>query len=307
MSDFSNNTKSRRGRKPKIKESSENVIKKKRGRKKKCEMNLENTPKISGYNPNGDSIDTEDNKIKFGPTENFDNFENLNFGILRIKRHNIVSKKIEDEPKKSYDTNQCNINFNWIIDNIKSETNNDELPPKPKKENNLSQFFNVKPKEFTNTNKITNNVVPKKTNCNYIKILYNYSPQIPEKTDVWCWWCCHPFDNTPRFIPTKYDEIRQRFKVIGNFCSWSCAKTFFYNDQRYSTGSKSFMFSTLINVIHGRRYEVPYAPPKETLRVFGGKLSIEEFRNRDTNVYYEINTNRISMDDNYYIREIKKS
>lgn len=305
MSDSINSAKSRRGRKPKLRESSDSVIKKKRGRKKKCEMNLENVPKISGYNPNGDSIDTEDNKIKFGTTEQFDNFENLNFGILRIKRHNIVQKKIEEEPNKSYKSNQCNINFDWIIDNTITETPNIKL--KPKKENNLSHFFNVKPKEEDFPEKNKNNIIPKKNNCNYIKILYNYSPRIPEKTDVWCWWCCHPFDNTPRFIPTKYDEIRQRFKVTGNFCSWSCAKTFFYNDQRYCGGSKSFMFSVLINVIHGRRYEVPYAPPKETLRVFGGKLSIEEFRRKDTNIYYEINTNRISMDDNYYIKEIRKS
>jgi hypothetical protein len=54
----------KRGRKPKPKTTEEdNVPKKKRGRKKKCEMNLDAYKKISGFNENGESIDTIDNQI----------------------------------------------------------------------------------------------------------------------------------------------------------------------------------------------------------------------------------------------------
>jgi len=146
--------KSRRGRKPKIKESEnvqqEMIVKKKRGRKKKCEMNLENIPKISGYNPNGESIDTQDNKVKFGINDNTseasDDCENLSFGVLNIKRHNVVRRKDEPKEQNIFDNGKCLIKFEWIVDNTKNEES-EKTQKIQKKENNLSNFFDVKPQE----------------------------------------------------------------------------------------------------------------------------------------------------------------
>jgi hypothetical protein len=317
--------KSRRGRKPKIKPEDsvkqEMIVKKKRGRKKKCEMNLENIPKISGYNPTGDSIDTEDNKVKFGTNnqETYDNCENLSFGVLQIKRHNVVRKVAApvDVPC-CYENKECIINFDLIVDNI-VETVVIDTKLNVKAEHNLSNFFDVKPQDkiinySKSDTKTIKNVIDDSNNkihgrnTKYIKILGRYRGKdvnIPTKTDICCWWCCHEFDGIPRFMPTQYDQVRNRFKVTGNFCSWSCVRSFFLNEPKYTGGINSILLTALIRTIHGRSYNVPTAPPRCALIKFGGKLTIEQFRSTDKNIYYEINTNRITMDESYYIREIE--
>lgn len=318
--------KSRRGRKPRVKEEepqqADIVSKKKRGRKKKCEMNLENIPKISGYNPNGDSIDTEHNKVKFtsDTIETMDsNCENLSFGILKISRHNVCrNENVQDKKNTTiYENKDCMINFDWIVDN---SDKSDQKPNNVKIENNLSNFFDVKPMEKiinyskTDTKTIKNIIDSNKnkihgTETKYIKIMGKYNGKdkcIPTKTDICCWWCCHEFEGIPRFMPTKYDQVRKRFRVIGNFCSWSCVRAYFINEPIFSSGINSILLTSLIKTIHGRSYNVPVAPPRCALKKFGGKMTIDQFRNRDKNIYYEINTNRITMDDSYYIREIIK-
>lgn len=312
MSENQVKPKSRRGRKPKIKtDQPEMIVKKKRGRKKKCEMNLENVPKISGYNPNGESIDTEDNKIKFNSsniTENTQECENLSFGILQIKRHNVVRDIEESKEDIIYDNSKCKIRFDWIkelpqIENIIKESNTISNISK-----NLSNFLDVKPREkiinYSNKKEPTKQLksITSRNKNNYIKILSDYKT-IPKKTEILCWWCCHKFDGIPRFMPTKYDHVRQRFRVTGNFCSWPCVRTYMESEKRIT----HTLLLKLVWIIHGKRYEINKAPPRETLKAFGGKMSIEEFRNNDPNLYYEVNTNRITMDDNYYVKECKKN
>lgn len=313
MSEIQVKPKSRRGRKPKIKtDQPEMIVKKKRGRKKKCEMNLENIPKISGYNPNGESIDTEDNKIKFNSSTTNDSdipqeCENLSFGILQIKRHNVVRSVEESEVPDDivYDNSKCKIRFDWIQELPTIETEKKETVEK--KENNLSNFLDVKPREkiinYTKTNYTTNKKqsITSKKNNKYIKILSDYKI-IPKQTDVLCWWCCHKFDGIPRFMPTKYDPVRQRFRVTGNFCSWPCVRSYMEDEKRIT----HTLLLKLVWIIHGKRYDINKAPPRSALKAFGGKMTIDEFRNNDPNVYYEVNTNRITMDDNYYIKECKK-
>ena len=43
---------------------------------------------------------------------------------------------------------------------------------------------------------------------------------------MWCWWCCHTFEGVPLSMPYKHDERRNKFYTSGNFCSWSCMKTY---------------------------------------------------------------------------------
>lgn len=330
--------KSRRGRKPKIKieqhekntgdTNIEPILKKKRGRKKKCEMNLGQVPKISGYNPNGESIDTEDNKVKFGDSTNdnrHDECESVSFGILKIKRVNVVKKSsIQHKENSPSENSNCMINLDWIIENTKKYENKlQETQKIIQQPTNLSNFFDVKPQEkllnYTKTTKTKHetakSMVNKKKNMihgretRYIKILQSIKGKensIPTKSDVWCWWCCHPFEGIPRFMPTGYDQIHHRFKVTGIFCSWSCVKAFYYNEPKYSNGSKGLLLTTLIKTIHGRHHDIPTAPPRATLKCFGGTMTIDEFRNIDKNIYYEINTNRITMDESYYLREVRR-
>jgi len=120
---------------------------------------------------------------------------------------------------------------------------------------------------------------------NTIGCTYTYetrrNDQPTKSEDVWCWWCCHPFDTNPLPMPMKYDEIRDVFTVRGFFCSWSCMKAYNYEH----TGYRSGIVNGWIGMLRRRSssegttaMSIKCAPPRQALRVFGGNLSIEEFR-----------------------------
>eukprot|EP00899_Mesostigma_viride_P004359 jgi/Mesvir1/13924/Mv16045-RA.1 len=121
--------------------------------------------------------------------------------------------------------------------------------------------------------------------------IYNVRPLLdmmdakgwPEKTDLCCWWCCHPFDTVPCPLPIRYKEGRG-FVVKGCFCSFSCVKAYNLKD----SGSASCVRGSLLFLMaqrlwragkHGRPFPgVPAAPPRTCLKMFGGPMTIEGFR-----------------------------
>jgi len=99
---------------------------------------------------------------------------------------------------------------------------------------------------------------------------------LPTSSDLWCWWCCHKFSGTPCYLPTKYDEYRERYVVIGNFCSWSCVKSYNMDIGDNSTNSRNFILRRLLKQLG--IHCVKNAPPRTALLEFGGHLSIDKFR-----------------------------
>jgi len=95
---------------------------------------------------------------------------------------------------------------------------------------------------------------------------------------VWCWWCCHPFEGPDLHIPFKYDDRRKQFKTMGHFCSWPCMKA--YNIDR--AGPRYGEYQQFITLMRKHVYEIlgpcRVAPKRQCLSVFGGTMSIEEFR-----------------------------
>ena len=308
--------KKKRGRKPKPKPDVDNTLpKKKRGRKKKCEMNLDIYKKITGY-CEGNSIDTKDNQIQFTMDDKeYSNCENVNFGgIFNIQKISNTEEIEVENLKKIYhektnnNKTKCEIILDEIVLDEKTQENTEN-----KENKNLLDFFGTpevsinttkkKKKDIYNKNFINTN----KTEYEKIKILHCYrgkEKELPNKTNIWCWWCCHPFDTIPRFIPTKYDNIRKRYKITGNFCGWSCAKAFMYYDTNYTIKNNMSMFTNMIKEIHGSFYDVKCAPPKAVLKNFGGTIDIEEFRAMDKNIYFEINNHIMNIDESYHIRKI---
>ncbi len=306
----------KRGRKPKPKVENENLVpKKKRGRKKKCEMNLDAYKKISGFNENGESIDTTGNQIQFGDySVNNGEGEDIRFGTLNIKKMNVVKPEVNQLQaslhQQTRSSKLCKIDLSEIDE---SECKDNGVVTDSKEKKDLYDFFTdistntTKPKPksknlYSDTFKETKKKVPSEI----IKILHcykNMEKELPNRTDVWCWWCCHPFDGVPRFMPTKYDSARKRYKVMGNFCSWQCTKAFMYFDTNYSTTNNMTLLTKLIKDIHGKTIAISCAPPRAVLKNFGGKMSIEEFRSIDKNTYFEINKTKMMVDENYFINK----
>ena len=108
---------------------------------------------------------------------------------------------------------------------------------------------------------------------------------LPTSTKIWCWWCCHPFNNEPCYLPTVHDEYRKRFVVVGNFCSWSCVKSYNIDIGDMSVNKRNYIIRYMLSKIGQNTDNVKPAPPRTMLKQFGGNLSIEEFR-KSSGVYH---------------------
>lgn len=106
------------------------------------------------------------------------------------------------------------------------------------------------------------------------------SEQVGEGSEnLICWWCVHSLPQLPCFhLPVKYDDKRCRFTTTGNFCTWECMKAY-ANDMSTSRSGEIQSFIALMRMkAYGKYMQLYAAPKRESLKVFGGTLTIDEFR-----------------------------
>jgi hypothetical protein len=107
-----------------------------------------------------------------------------------------------------------------------------------------------------------------------------YTPQTA------CFWCCHGFNWNACVLPKSYDAYKNIYSAEGNFCSPECALAYNYSDNRISDSAKWLQHS-LLNTIYSDMYKVRSlspAPPRTLLRMFGGPLDIEQYRDYTTGI-----------------------
>ena len=271
--------KKKRGRKPKnyYTETVEQPVvvdKKKRGRKKKYE--IENFEKILNRN----EINNFNHHIAYSDDEIADHPEEpeSSIGVKKISFGNLnitVSKKEEEIMKftpikmvpvgniveDEYSDDDQQIPVENIVDKTFCESN------QYIKENHCSRIA----KKIRVVNTLTDTFI---------------EDSWPEQVDVCCWWCCHKFDTAPCTLPTKYDPLRKRFTFAGIFCSWNCTKAYNFERNDYRQGERAGLISLLIQQIYGIREAIiiKAAPPRQTLKMFGGYKTIEEFRSQNVGV-----------------------
>ena len=123
----------------------------------------------------------------------------------------------------------------------------------------------------------------KETEWNFT-ILSDFKNCYPSRTNVSCWWCCHEFSTQPLGIPKKYDSISGGFSVVGCFCSLPCIYAYVSGNvlhQKCTKGDLIFMYKKVSgnSDLEIKNYKsLQKAPPKEVLKKFGGKMSIENYR-----------------------------
>jgi hypothetical protein len=100
---------------------------------------------------------------------------------------------------------------------------------------------------------------------------------LPEHVDVACFWCCHRFDNRPVVLPIR--DQGEYIQVQGNFCSPECAMSYLF-DMQQDTYARWEQLS-LLNRLYGPAVGGPIkpAPSRQILKLFGGPVSIEDYRN----------------------------
>ncbi len=279
--------KKRRGRRPKNfyeeEQPKQEVEKKKRGRKKKYE--IENFDKLN----NRDQINNFDHHIAYSDDDTTTETDNKNVKKVSFGNLNITISKSVNETENFKNDIYKNVVQSQIVENeweTESEkSDQDETFEKVYKEN--KKYI---PSGF-NTERSSEESVKKIRVVTTLKNTMNFNTW-PEKTDIHCWWCCHKFDCAPCTMPTKYDPLRKRFNFTGIFCSWNCVKANNFNMNDHLKYQRSELITLLIQQMYGitKAINIKPAPPRQCLKMFGGYLSIDEFRNGSSGVEsYKLN------------------
>jgi hypothetical protein len=97
--------------------------------------------------------------------------------------------------------------------------------------------------------------------------------------DLVCWWCVHSLPQLPCIhLPTRYDDKRDRFETRGNFCSWQCAKAWALDQNSARSGEIQMILMMMRRRAIGHYTPLWPAPKREALKIFGGTMTIDEFR-----------------------------
>jgi hypothetical protein len=107
-----------------------------------------------------------------------------------------------------------------------------------------------------------------------------------------CYWCCHSINDRVYGMPIRYDPggtgglygSERAFSIYGSFCSLQCVAA--HNFSVHGGSDRAFEINSWIQMLsrrHGFEGAVRPAPSRYLLKMFGGSLSIEEFRNAHCN------------------------
>lgn len=103
----------------------------------------------------------------------------------------------------------------------------------------------------------------------------NETNSLPETTSAACFWCVGTFEGRPIVLPTQ--EEGGIYTVYGNFCTLSCGLSYLLHEQ--VDPQVRWERQALLHRMYKQLYPIQPAPPKECLRIFGGELSNDQFRN----------------------------
>lgn len=118
----------------------------------------------------------------------------------------------------------------------------------------------------------------------------------PSSSTILCHNCCFSFDGVPVPLPQSYDALRKVYHCRGNFCSWQCSKAYNIRQTPPSGRGNRNMYIAILahktwakyrenldsgaleNLETYALYCIQPSLPREALKVFGGDMTIEEYR-----------------------------
>ena len=115
----------------------------------------------------------------------------------------------------------------------------------------------------------------------------NETKQLPESVEAACFWCAGCFEGRPVVIPSL--EEHGTYKVYGNFCTLSCALSFLLNEQ--VDPQVRWERQALLHRMYSQPESIHPAPPRDSLKFFGGLLSYEQYREIIEKKHIRIDTN----------------
>jgi hypothetical protein len=297
----------KRGRKPKIKDNDEcEKVAKKRGRKPKekvysvkelpktffdenknealilhlpikiSDMNNHTNPQPNMKNEMSYSIYNEQhnnykvNELNLLPTQ--DNF-------LKNNENNISNTLIfNDKDNELFYNKNNSVNYVNYNSNIIDYTDYNNIIEKNVIDNKQFHIEKYEKNDEDNDENKTNRIFKKKLkNILYEFINANNDKTWPETTSTYCWWCCHPFSWMPCALPEYYKK--EKFYVNGCFCSFNCTASYNFSKNDDDIWERYSLLNLMYKKLYNEKFiKINLAPPREILKIFGGYLTIEEFR-----------------------------
>jgi len=102
--------------------------------------------------------------------------------------------------------------------------------------------------------------------------------------NIACFWDCHRFVWNPVYLPIR--KVGDCYYVVGYFCSPECCVSYlFTHGWKYGDIWKQYAW---VHDLYGRRVndvmqKIKEAPPRESLELFGGMYTIDQFRKINEN------------------------
>jgi hypothetical protein len=293
--------KKKRGRKPKPKLNTEEVkIPKKRGRKPK-EIFKPSEPSnvhiseeavilhLNIKNNNSSILNIEDEFVKYNPNINIpvpfipDDLDNAFY--LKTQQTEIK----DDEDSGILNVTNENNNFindkKQLIDNelvtLHDETNDNLMMNINNPQKHTIQNADIYDKYQKKNLEFSDNLASEKNRCMpiFIEFMDSNRKEIwPSQTNIDCLWCNHSFDTKPFGIPIK--KIGEKYQMFGNFCCAECAASYIFDMPFLNDCEKTESYS-LLNYIYNEEKSdgIKFAPSKLSLKRFGGRLTIDQYRN----------------------------
>jgi hypothetical protein len=187
-----------------------------------------------------------------------------------IPKSNVISKKhigfnLESEPDLKHMLNDTS----------------KELEDLKKKYEELNDKYNKY--AYLETIIADNGVVDKKYYIQNNSLISENDKVWKESTDLYCSWCCHPFETVPIGLPERYCQKTDTYYTRECFCSFNCAHAYNLSLNDYKVWERFSLLNRIKNLIYKNdeliNKAISYAPPRQLLKVFGGDKTIEEFRN----------------------------
>ena len=114
-----------------------------------------------------------------------------------------------------------------------------------------------------------------------------------------CHWCCHPIPESKKMIGIPFRYTGNKYTCIAKpFCSFGCATSYLHKEIRGPMQVKAMSLMPIMYKQMGgslRRLPRP-APSRDALNMFGGSMSIDEFRQASVTENIRVDVSRAPME-----------
>tara|TARA_B110000208_G_scaffold12077_2_gene14907 strand:- start:1249 stop:2241 length:993 start_codon:yes stop_codon:yes gene_type:complete len=214
------------------------------------------------------------------------------FEIISNKKEGKIKKDFNKNNEKSLDIKKQNIKKDFNKNNQKSL----DIKKEKINFNKIQEINQISKIETQYKNKIIsleNKIIKLKKNIDDYnitsKILYNSASllnnEIKQNNSCVCWWCCHKFNSLPLYLPTNI--VNDKFNVMGYFCTFNCAMAFNIDLNDNNIWTRSTYLNKFYYSIFKKYTNIKAAPSKYILDIFGGDITIKQFRKKLIKLNYE--------------------